>query len=93
MHRRESRKKRQLINVRGRGGDDGQLEAGAVGLARGEGQEAGAGTGDLTVAVVASAGTLLEDRAEGKASEGEDDGGLHFDGWVKVMLTRGRSID
>ena len=50
-------------NVRGGGGDDGQLEAGAVGLALSDGQEAGAGTGDLTVAVVASAGALLEHRA------------------------------
>jgi hypothetical protein len=61
------------------GGDDGGLEAGAVGLALGEGQEAVAGTGDLTVAVVASAGALLEDRAQGKGGEREDDGGLHFE--------------
>lgn len=40
--------------------------------------ETGTGSGNLTVAVVAGASTLLNDRAKSQAGERENDGGLHF---------------
>lgn len=58
------------------------MEAGAVGLARGDGQETGAGTGDLAVAVVSRALALLNEASHGGGDEGQDDGGLHVDGWT-----------
>ena len=63
----------------GRSHDNG-LEGRAVGRAGGKGREAGTGASHLAVAVVAGAGTLLDDGGEAEAGEGEDDGGLHLEG-------------
>lgn len=67
-------------------GDGGAHEAGAVGLALGDGEEAGAGTGDLAVAVVAGAGALLKDGTQGQGGEGQDDGDLHLDGFGGFVM-------
>lgn len=56
--------------IRSRRGDDGGLEAGAVGLADREGSRAVLDSGDGTVAVVAGTLALLNDAA--KASETSD---------------------
>ena len=53
-------------------------EAGAVGRARGKVGKSGTSSSNLTVAIVAGAGTLLNDRAQSQAGEREDDGSLHF---------------
>lgn len=65
----------------------GQHEAGAIGLARGDGEEAGTGTGDLAGAVVTTA------VGSGDGSEGRDDGkGLHVDGLNVYGETKSRDI-
>jgi hypothetical protein len=61
------------------GDDGGQLEAGAVGLAGLDGQETSTGTGDGTLAVVAGAGTLLENGGHGGGNKGENNGSLHLE--------------
>lgn len=61
-------------------GDTGNLdllELRAVGAAAGKGEEASAGAGDLAVAVVAGAGTLLDNGAQSQGGEGENGSGLH----------------
>lgn len=64
-------------DLRRRGGDDGLLEAGAVGLVGRDGGSAQAGTGDSASAVVSSA-------SHGGGNEREDNGDLHVDGCVGV---------
>lgn len=77
----EGSRTRKAKSLPGGGRGDGLGQEGrAVGRAGGQGRETSAGTGDLAVAVVAGASTVLKNVAEGQAGEGEDDGGLHFDG-------------
>lgn len=69
--------------IRGLRVDGGSHEAGAVGLAGLNGGQTGAGTGDLTSAVVTTAaGTLLNVDGAGHngGSERKDGSDLHFDG-------------
>jgi len=67
-------------NLHSRGRDGRQQVARAVGGPDGQRRETLPGTGNLTVAVVASAGTLLHRTRESEAHEREDDGNLHFGG-------------
>lgn len=67
---------RSLRSVRN---DNGGHKAGAVGLARSDGQQTGAGAGDLTSAVVGVASTLLEASGQGGGGERQNNGGLHLD--------------
>ena len=65
------------LDLPGDTGDLDLLELRAVGAAAREGQEASLGAGDLAVAVVTGAGTLLDDRAQSQGGEGENSSGLH----------------
>lgn len=65
--------------IRSRRGDDGGLEAGAVGLADREGSRAVLDSGDGTVAVVAGTLALLNDAAKGERDERQNGDDLHVD--------------
>lgn len=60
-------------------GNDGLgHEAGAVCLAGCDGQETSSGPGDLSLAVVTRALSLLDECGKANGSKGKDDGGLHL---------------
>lgn len=65
--------------IRSRRGDNGGLEAGAVGLADREGSRAVLDSGDGTVAVVAGTLALLNDAAKGERDERQNGDDLHVD--------------
>lgn len=60
------------------GNDSLGHEAGAVCLAGCDGQETISGPGDLSLAVVTRALSLLDECGKGNGSKGEDGGGLHL---------------